>query len=179
MNWFRVELDKSGAILKCEQVEAKESGGRYVRFIEASTKAEACSAAKAWHEAKKARNRAGDKVRAELRKKQGLCRKCTNRARRAGLCEAHHAAAIAAQRRSRTGESTPRPALSADEAQARARGQCRASPFRVCLRRFDELGPERFRAWLVAEIERRSLGGPGAALDLSDNEGQPFHAHLG
>lgn len=48
MMWWRVELDKAGAILKVEQVEAREKGTSRICFVEANSKAEACSEAKAW-----------------------------------------------------------------------------------------------------------------------------------
>jgi hypothetical protein len=50
LKWFRIEQDASGAILSCEEVEAKGRRGAHVRYYEAVDKAAACDAAKAWYE---------------------------------------------------------------------------------------------------------------------------------
>lgn len=138
MNWFRVELDKSGAILRCEQVEAKEAGGRFVRFIEATTKAEACSAAKAWHEAHKAKDRARQAAVRRAKAARKECRQCTQKAEKGRrYCKDH-----------RGGQSTHRGGMQVS--------------LQMVLRKFDMYSPKDFRAWLVSEIGRRSIGAPAS-----------------
>src|SRR3989304_4796467 len=77
MMWWRVELDKSGAILKVEQVEASIAyaiaGSKHVRFVEANSKAEACSDVKAWYAKYQANRCARSKRYHEKRKAAGLC----------------------------------------------------------------------------------------------------------
>lgn len=46
--WFRVEQNKDGDILSCDEVECKGRQGAIVRYYEAADKAEACSLAKQW-----------------------------------------------------------------------------------------------------------------------------------
>lgn len=48
MNWWRVELDATGAILKCDSVEKREAGNKYIRYVEAASAAEAVKGAKLW-----------------------------------------------------------------------------------------------------------------------------------
>jgi hypothetical protein len=161
--WWRVELDASGAILKCSEVEAAERGTGSVRYIEALSAAEACSYAKAWDARHKAAMRECHAKRYAERKAAGRCVRC-GAPGDAGhvLCARHRKAD--AERRRYGGETTPRIKHTPEQALAAhrkvdARYQRRngkGKPFRKCLKQLDALGPEAFRAWLVAEIERLS-----------------------
>jgi len=154
--WFRVELDASGAILSCRPADKAEANGKSVRYIEALTAAEACSEAKAWHRQRIATQERCRKAKAEARKAAGCCARCDAPPVRAGLCKRHHEMKTANVKASREGRAVPRAPLTAEQARAAyARDHIRASLPRV-LEQFDKLGPEAFRAWLVAEINRRS-----------------------
>jgi hypothetical protein len=159
MNWFRVELDRSGAILRCTQIEAVEENKRLVCYVQAVDKAEACSKAKSWS----AERIAARKATFQRRRDEGKCARCERPAVPGQkTCSAHRPLSAAAR-------ANQQAAWDRAAAREAAKEACGELP-RI-LRRFDALGPEKFRSWLVAEIECRSLGGAGAALDLSDNEG--------
>lgn len=178
MFWWRVELDKSGAILTCDYVADKGRNGGRVIFVEADTKANACTAAKAWHRrfieyqrgrsAKyEARNIAAGlcaKCRApkppeRLAKRQ--CADCTARqiarakAVKAGLVEKKHKPTDEelVERHARYIERAP-VRRAASEACAKRRAK-RTVSLVALLELLDKVGPTAFRAWLVTEIEQR------------------------
>lgn len=170
MIWWRIELDSSGAIRSCEQVEANAKNTNLVRFVEASTKAEACSSAKQWWERRKAAQRAARKSLKFERLERGLCLcgKPIAANRSQSRCEGCLNDFNEWRSKQRAGETTPRTA--ADPVRSREnirksnarnfkkRGGSAGVYLRRCLKQFDNLGPEKFRAWLVSEIERRSSG---------------------
>lgn len=71
--WFRVEHDKDGNILSCEEVDAKGRAGSVVRFYEAANKADACSQAKAWWERRLQQNREYQRQRRQNNARTGRC----------------------------------------------------------------------------------------------------------
>lgn len=172
MNWWRVELDASGAILSCEAVEAKTKGTKHVRFVEASSKAEACSFAKAWHEKYKAGLRASHAIRAARCKEAGRCIRCTTtNVAGSPYCVAHRERSAALRRLSDSGQAkarvylTPAQALAAHRAStavAAEAGRLRGDLCKIdtpqlikLLDKLDTEGPYALRAWLVETIERR------------------------
>lgn len=48
--WFRAELNSDGSIKKCVGVDARKQDDRYVCYIEAADRDEACFKAKRWFE---------------------------------------------------------------------------------------------------------------------------------
>lgn len=172
--WFKVTLDKTGAILSCEEVDAAERSGKLVRYIESLDKAGACSEAKAWHERLRARDRERCRRRHAERDARGLCRQCGKSPRDTKLyCRACVDRKNKRRRDLRNGIGEPprKWSESAEEARSKQLASQRARHSQrkathpelyvqmlacVVLREFDALGPKRFRAWLVSEIERRS-----------------------
>jgi hypothetical protein len=168
--WWRVELDKDGSIKTCDAVEASQKGSTYLRFVEAETKAHACTTVKKWYETKK-RNAAVQSARAYAsRKAAGTCLMCTQpKAPGRAMCELHLRVHREAEQRRRNGDTSharphvpPAIQLAAERERgrvwARAHGGSEGRMMRRCLKQFDALGPEAFRAWLVSEIERRTKG---------------------
>lgn len=79
MRWWRVELGKDGAIKSCEEVDETSKQGRHVRFVEAQTKAEACSYAKKWYAKNLERDRKRGREKRKILQEQGLCTSCGKR----------------------------------------------------------------------------------------------------
>lgn len=152
MIWWRVELDTSGAILKVEQVEYAAQNKRLVRFVEADTKAEACNNAKRWYVAKLARDREIQSTKCKARRDAGLCSKCGRRpgAPRRIWCTLCLERKAVESRRWRAGLSVPN---HNDENIAYAR-RAGINAY-AALKRFDEIGPVAFRAWLVEKLNAR------------------------
>lgn len=154
--WFRIELDKSGAILACTQVEMSEAGGKLVRYVEAETKTEACKGVKAWFADRKAKQERCRVAKQAERKQRGHCSRCDRKATHGPLCGIHHARLQENRRRFREGKTEPRKELTPREArEAYENNRIRMALPRV-LREFDARGPEAFRAWLVSEISARA-----------------------
>lgn len=182
--WFRIETDKDGAILSCEEVSSKGRQGAVVRYYEALTKADACKQAKEWQRERANRNSANTKERRSRLNAQGKCGIC----RRAGpispggVCkhcrsaEAKRAKELAsgAERKIRR-YADPMAALDAErlsKANTRARivakwGSTRAYDTWLVLRRLREEGAVALDAFLCSSI--RKAGG-GAALDEYERE---------
>ena len=155
--WFRLELDNTGAILSCTEVELAERQNRFVRFVEARDKAEACTSVKQWYERHRQRRRDGDRLGRSLRLMQGKCARCKQPAA-PGLtvCESHRVKENSARKERRR---NPRPKADPMTPQlaylVHHEPQLRAS--RV-LYEFDKRGPEGFRDWLVALLRDRLAG---------------------
>lgn len=175
--WFRIELDSSGAILSCAEVDRSERSGKLVRFVEAGTAAEACSAVKEWYAAHLSSGRMRNALHREARRAAGLCTGqtsgCTGTPRIGfGTCDncalvsaANHRLRrlrkklgdTADLRLSNGGAQSVRDAhLAGINKRSRARreaaGGAAALEALRLLRKFDSLGPEAFRAWLVSKI---------------------------
>jgi len=71
--WWRVELDKTGAILSCEHAAMGFTGSRYIRFVEAETKHAACTDAKTWWLLRSERRAGTDRQYRARRKAEGTC----------------------------------------------------------------------------------------------------------
>jgi hypothetical protein len=167
MLWWRVVLDKDGSIKECTQVEATGKGGGHVRYLQANTKAEACSYAKAWYEKYKATKREAEVRRLLKCKAEGRCTSCRKAPARPGkvTCQACCNQVVRRRKDVREGREQKREILTPEETLRRVRERqirCNAQhggslgwTLQKCLKQFDALGPEAFRAWLVAEIERR------------------------
>lgn len=146
--WFSVETLADGSIGKVCEVEAKGRNGSVVRFYEAVDKADACSQAKSWHEADKARRRSAysDRVSAN----PGACTLHPRHPKKCPKCKEQ-------RRRIKTGECAKRRTeVSAEELlkakKIRDRISAEARTWVSLLSRFDALGPVAFRAWLVSRI---------------------------
>lgn len=181
--FWRVELDKSGAILTCDLVPDQGKNGGRVIFVEAETKATACSNAKAWHERRKTLRARCDKKRSDdlkARRKAGLCTVCGRPAGpgkrpyygqtvSASVCQPC-STTLAARRTERENGAAPKMRahrISPEEAVVSA---LRTRKLRLglgtVLKKFDALGPVAFREWLVAEIQRRTLAAKDQAMPL-------------
>lgn len=159
--WFRIELDNTGAILSCEETGAALRNGRYVRYVEADTKAAACSFAKQWYENRKEWRRKSDKKLQQGRRAAGLCRSCPQPVcgDSVRFCQRHLDMNKAHQRRWAKGETTPvapvDPTVARDRELARMRDKRRerrvALTPRQVLSKYDELDGRAspFRSWLV------------------------------
>jgi hypothetical protein len=162
MMWWRIELDKSGAIKTCEQVELAAKSTSLVRFVEANSKAEACSDVKSWHRRYLEKARERTRSRIESARAKGMCVGCKARPAKAHRSTCQRCLDQTVKRRRDVRNGAPvRVLLTPEQAQAHVReSKERARRNRVlieCLKQFDARGPEAFRAWLVAEIERRSV----------------------
>lgn len=172
---FRIELDNSGAILDCREVEdsAKKPSGTHVRYVYALDSAGACDEVKRWYESYRLRRNLSAVARREETRNNGTCfgrRKGCVRETVPGktLCptclEASNESSRESRRRRRAGEAID---IRKNQGGAvavlegiRNRDRRRAHALggtimrAVALRKFDQLGPELFRAWLASEIER-------------------------
>jgi hypothetical protein len=152
--WWKVVLSPDGGIRSCEQVSAVQESGSLVTYVQATRKADACSAAQDWKRRYDERKRAAAKARKQAAEKAGKCNKCR--------------AQPAAPNRKRCVhciESAKNPAkpdgltVACEQAQARASSAVvsfRASLLGTVLVQFDAREPADFRAWLVSEIARAS-----------------------
>jgi hypothetical protein len=175
--WWKLTLDKSGAILSCEQVDQVEANGKLTCYVQATGKVDACARTKAWWEARKARKLAYKTQRRAALAAKGLCR-CGRRPPKPGgkACQDCLTLGAAQLKRSRDRQKgldvplkAPRYATEAAAIEAyrnaeRASKQKNAGPNKraglhcflrghIVLAQFDALGPEAFRAWLVQKIE--------------------------
>lgn len=155
--WFRVELDKAGAILTCEEVAGTTAPSRFVRYIEAPDKAKACSLAKQWWELQLQRCRDAKARLRERRIAGGQCSECETPALAGRRMCTRHAQAVtaaaartAARRKSgdvrdlRRGDKTPEQRL--------AFHQERSLKVSVVLRELDRRGADGLRQWLVSML---------------------------
>ncbi len=151
--WYRVELDNTGAILKCEEAGEGAISGRRVRYIEARDRTEACSLAKQWWARQLQACRDSKKRLRERRMSEGRCSECESPAERGRrFCGKHRVIAVEQNRRSHSGKVGPRPIPpSAEERFGRSLSLNAGS----VLKEFDARGPVLFRAWLVGLIDAR------------------------
>lgn len=161
MIWWRVVLDKDGSIKTAEQVEYAGQGSKLVRFVEANTKAEACSIAKRWHENRKQIERRCEQKRLAAARSAGMCTRCKCRKARKNRVQCERCSEQQAARDPRRGgqragfvAKTPEQSFADYTYKNRQSSRLRIHA-KVCLRQFDALGPVEFRAWLVSEIARR------------------------
>lgn len=74
--WWRVELDKQGAILSCAHVEMSGSSRGRIRFVEADSDAQACSRGLSSYRRSLERSRSAAKRMREARRAAGECIRC-------------------------------------------------------------------------------------------------------
>jgi len=156
--WFRIELDSSGAILSCAEVELAERQGRLVRYVEAPNKTEACSSVKQWNERR---------LRAMVEKRQaivarrhaeGKCTECESLALAgAKMCqihlERHRAYGKRDRERLKQGTNPGRKRLTPEMARLiHIEPAIRVSKI---IFELDRLGPVAFRAWLVSLLREK------------------------
>lgn len=176
MNWWKVTLDSSGAILTCEHVEAVAKGTARVAYVQASTKAEACSNAKLWWEARKLRNKSRLQQRRDTARAAGLCTICCKRPSGRTLkcepCRERFNARAAELKQGREPRfyqfETPEAAKAAEREVSRRKYEKRKIARPRCQMRYSalwdtlhELGLEGFRNWLaerMAPAERADRG---------------------
>lgn len=161
--FFRVELDKTGAILSCSEVEASEKNGRFVRYVEALDNAGAVEQVKAWWTTIKAANAARSAARRDMLRSAKRCLDCSAAAPNSSYCDSCNELRAARKRDLRAGAPLIRPhSKTAAEASARrkasyakhvaTKGMPIEATYRSCLSHFDKLGPKQYRAWLVGKI---------------------------
>lgn len=78
--WFRVELDKTGAIVACKQVENRSSGSSLVVYVDADSNEKAVSYALEWRENYVRRTRENRARHVEKCVARGQCIDCPNEA---------------------------------------------------------------------------------------------------
>jgi hypothetical protein len=165
MNWWKVTLDSSGAILTCEQVDTVSKGTSRVTYVQATCKAEACSAAKFWWDRVKAHNRARAAERKLAKRSRGLCETCgktppETKRRKCRRCldrlneraQARLAGAPRIRPTYASAEEAHRVNLENQRKYRESRRAERRCNLRYTdlLRKFDEIGPAAFRAWLAS-----------------------------
>jgi hypothetical protein len=156
MLWWKVTLDKTGAILSVEQVAERSKDGKLTCYVEALDKAGACEHAKRWHANYCAKNRARMNRKHAERKAAGACVDCgaVPEEGLARCCRCRERNRINSLRHSR-GLSVPLRVTPIEEQRARLTRNSRIAALRKCnlswrslAHKFDSLGPEGFRAWL-------------------------------
>lgn len=159
--FWKVELDKEGSILSCEAVESKGRSGALIAYIEAETKALACSGAKTWHETRKRKALAySERVRND-RAKSGKCTNhgCKMPCRRCSEKNARYRERKATGTLLKPWHETAEQALEAKRT-AQRRFARMLIDIRMVQARLNELGPERFREWLRLEVDAREKSQP-------------------
>jgi hypothetical protein len=160
--FWKVEINKDGDILNCDLVEDKGRSGGRVIFVEAETKAEACSRAKSWHEHRKNYMRSFGKELRAKRIRDGMCTACGKNRARDGR---RTCTGCANDQRVRDKAGTVgREILTPEEAARRQaeqskswhqrRGGSKGVTLRGVLHKYDEMDADAFRHWLVSEIVR-------------------------
>jgi len=179
--FWKVELLKDGSISSVEPCEAKGRNGTDVIYVEADTKPEACSQAKRWWQLKKDRTLRSTRNRAERAKSMGKCSACMRLPSRPGRMTCVACAERKAQRARevRAGAEVKKP-MPRDraweswkqhkEASRQRRGGPKGMFLRGVLRRFDEMGPEAFREWVVSELMRIDQDFAAAHKTSSEDE---------
>jgi len=138
--FWRVELDKEGSIKSCELAEAVAKSGGKVAYIEADSKTNACLLAKLWYQSHLKRDRDRQKKVRAAKSASGECRECKAEAEPGKRhCKAHLSRA-----NSRFHGETP----------GRLPIGVNVSIYQV-LSKFDALGPDGFRAWVVNKISAK------------------------
>lgn len=170
--WWRVELDKTGKVKRCTEVEASEKGTRTVRFVEAMTRDEAKSFAESWYERRKAYVRKSDAKRFAERKANKQCLRCktTVGPESTVLCSAHFEQQKTYHHRHRNGLAEQREPVKAEDAHARRLAYQRkrynlAVQLPDVLAKYDELDGRTspFRSWLLSQLIMAEAG-----LDVSE-----------
>lgn len=105
--WFRIELDKTGAVLSCEQVESSASNGKHVRYVEADDKTKALVLVAAWYKQSEYARSRRIAIRTS-RERHGLCVQCGDPLTD-GRCETCREKRRAQAQRYVSGEFKPRP----------------------------------------------------------------------
>lgn len=158
MLWWRVTVDKkTGALRSVEQTAERGKDGEFICYVEAASKAGACTAAKAWYVRKTAKEVAYRAARTAERRESGLCTGCGKNPG-PGLCEGCRE--YQRERRLRPAKE-PRHPLTPWQVRENKRVARRAInkyyvDIRNMLATFDSLGAAEFRAWLVQQIEERT-----------------------
>ena len=160
MKWFRIELDSSGAILQCSEVESKAKGSAHIRYVEANDAASACSFAKQWYHRKLEQSRASKADRDSKRLCVARLAGCTG-AQAIGhkscqnCLDVKNAESRESYRAAREAAGSPAKSTPLKRLREPTGGSVKR---RIALEAFDRLGPVKFREWLVSEIERVSRG---------------------
>lgn len=161
--WWRVELDEAGQVVHCDEVEAPERRQRSVRYIEADSKARAQHLAVDWY----ARDREYKRKHAQKRRAeavaQGLCGSCRKRKpekdkAQCKICTRRKAAQLKDWReRGCPPLQRVDPVKALEQKQAINKNyQEQRTTYGAILRAFDNLGADRFRAWVVGRIDGTS-----------------------
>lgn len=175
--WYRVELDSSGAILSCTEVEGAGRKNSHVRYVEALSAADATSEAKAWYEKVRQQLRDSLNRRRALREKAGKCKSCgkhpAKRHRKwcaecLGKCATRRAERVA-RGRPESPEEHAIKAKAHKDARRITYGTEAAARWFDLLRNYDA-NPSDFRAWLVGKITE--LGGAKALAEYESKRAE-------
>ena len=174
--WFKIELEKDGAIKTCVEVGVSLCEGRHVLYIEADSKEKACAQVAALWRARLARDYARKRAWRDAQTAKGQCTKCVTPAKPgARMCQRHLDIMKQRDREIRTGQRQAKKLyrinkLSDEQLISVREGHMEAervrkrkitmlarngreTTLRECLHRFDQ-SRETFRNWLVAEIAK-------------------------
>jgi hypothetical protein len=159
--WWRVEIDASGAILSCKEVEIEGNAQKRVLYFQAADAKEAVQSAKEWYLDYRARRTKSSKKYADNAWAAGRCMTCGNKKEkdRQHLTKCRSCEQRCSQRRVAKKAGAPllvkkhTPESAREAMKVAAKLQVRLP---MILKKFDSMGPADFRAWLVAEIERRT-----------------------
>lgn len=158
--WFRIELDGTGAILSCTEVELAEKQGRLVRFVEAPDKAGACSSVKQWYEHRCRTMVEKRQVMIARRHAEGKCTDCEKpSAPGVKMCQTHIERRRAYGKRDRMrarGEAPPPERPIRLEPRIAYLAQCEpALKASRIIFELDRLGPVAFRAWVMSLLREK------------------------
>lgn len=157
--FWRVEFDKVGQVVSCEQVAERARDGGLVAFVEADTRAQATATAEHWLATRRQKAREYSQRMRDGRHAKG---KCTQHGAPMP-CERCREKNAAHKERKRLGQLIKPRHLTAAEAMAakRAAGEKYRRMLidvRLVRERLRQLGPAVFTTWLDQEISKRELG---------------------
>lgn len=164
VSWWRVQFRSDGTVESVVEGEYDSGPGRYVAYVQATSRDAAIAEAAAWLAARKAvKARYDAKVRAE-RIEAGICSKsgCSNAPRDGRLmCDGCAAKATEAGRRYRERAdaeddlrvSKTDPVVRFEDFKARRAALSCSTTWLSLAEKYDSMGPEGFRAWLASKIE--------------------------
>lgn len=164
VNWYRVELDGSGAVTATECAGPSRVNTRHVRYVEAVDAAQACSEVLAWYAKRRRKANERESALRNQNRAAGLCSVvCCKSKPKTGRkqCSLHLKAKADSARRRYNGAPALIPKTSPEQILANVRkrtedakkitgGSC--GTYARILGVFDKLGPVAFRAWLVSKI---------------------------
>lgn len=177
--WYKIEVGSDGGILSCIEVEGSVASGKYIRYVEADSRAEAVNLVKVWWR-RAAAHKMRSRIRQHVAKQAGVCIRCEGAKSRPGRTTCTPCGVKDSERNQSRYRGRPRlinkkASTDAERAAAITRSRAKVeenrrkqnalfgahTPRKVtrlalerALAQFDATTPRAFRVWLVAEIER-------------------------